>query len=246
MPSSAVGPRRGRQAAGEDRVDVGRHDRRSRRRARARIRAEQAGRQRPVAEDRAGLDGATVSRPIARSGARSSTRGSFAVRAARASRPSSRPGRDRAADVGAVGGDAVEGRRRPEVDDDRRRAVEARRREGVDEPVGPDVARAGRPGSAAARCPAERDEDRAARGARRSPRGRRSATARPRRSAMARRRPARRRRAGAGPSAAARARRRSRRGVGRGAPGRDERAVPERAEREVRVADVDGQEHGAR
>ena len=34
----------------------------------------------------------TVSRPIARSGARSSIRGSFAVRAASASRPSSRPG----------------------------------------------------------------------------------------------------------------------------------------------------------
>ena len=81
-----------------------------------------------------------VSRPIARSGARSSTRGSRAVRAASASRPEPEAGRDRAADEGAPRVDRVERRGRPAVDDDRGRAEELGRRVRVDQPVGPDLA----------------------------------------------------------------------------------------------------------
>ena len=51
-------------------------------------------------------------------------------------------GRDGAADVVALAGDGVEHRRRAEVDDDERRAVQLDGGDGVDDAVGADVARA--------------------------------------------------------------------------------------------------------
>ena len=81
----------------------------------------------------------TVSRPMARSGVRSSIRGSFAVRAASASRPELQARGDRPADVRPVRAHAVERRRRPEVHDHRRGAVQAGGGEGVDQPVRPDL-----------------------------------------------------------------------------------------------------------
>ena len=51
------------------------------------------------------------------------------------------PRREHAADVLAVRRDDVEVRRRAEVDDDARRAVALARRDRVDDPVGPDLAR---------------------------------------------------------------------------------------------------------
>ena len=82
-----------------------------------------------------------MSRPIARSGARSSIRGSLAVRAASASSPSSRPGAIAPPTYAPSPADAVEGGGGAEVDDDRRRPVQPGGGQGVDQPVGPDLAR---------------------------------------------------------------------------------------------------------
>ena len=160
---------------------------------------EQAGRERLVAEDRARLhraDRVPPDRPVRRSqldpGQLRGPRGERLEAELEARR-------DGAADVRAVGGHAIERRRGPEVDDDRRRAVQPRRGEGVDEAVGTDLARA---------VDADRERDRAGRrrraaagrAARRPPRPRRSGSGRP---TPARSRPRRRRRcrrAGAGPS----------------------------------------------
>ena len=94
-----------------------------------------------IADNRAGLEALTVSRPIARGGMTSATRGSFAVFAASASMPELEAGRDRAADVRAVCRDHVEVGGRAEVDDDGRRAVQPNGRKRVDEPVGTGLCR---------------------------------------------------------------------------------------------------------
>ena len=104
-----------------------------------------------MAPDRIAL---TVSRPIARSGARSSIRGSLAVRAASASSPSSSPGAIAPPTNAPSARDRVEGRGRPEVDDHRRRSVQPRGGERVDEPVGADLARPVDPDRRSGRCPA--------------------------------------------------------------------------------------------
>lgn len=77
----------------------------------------------------------TVLRPIARSGARRSMRGSVAVRATRASRPSSTPGAIAPADVGTVGGHAIERGRGPEVHDHGRRPVQPGRGEDIHQTI---------------------------------------------------------------------------------------------------------------
>ena len=133
-------PRRGGQAAGQDGPDVGRRDVVGVGELGADPR-EQAGGERLVAEDRAGLHGAhrvPPDRPV-----RGAQLDPWQLGGPCRERlePELEARRDRAADVGPVGGDAVERRRRPEVDDDGRRAVQPRRREGIDQPVGTDVAR---------------------------------------------------------------------------------------------------------
>ena len=210
-----------------------------------RIRAEQAGRRAPGSRGPCPTAWPlTVSRPIARSGARSSTRGSLAVRAASASSPSSRPGRDRAADVRAVGRDAVERRRGPEVDDDRRRPVQPGGGQRVDQPVGPDLARPVDP---------DRDAARSRRWPTRSGRSRRAAIAS---TAAGQRRhdrgerdrvevgQARCRRAGAGRRAASSTSSAVARGSVAARRVREQRAGPEQADRDVRVADVEREQHG--
>ena len=166
IPSSAAGPRRGRQAAGQDRLDLARRDA-GRVGELAPDAGEEPGGERLVAEDRAGLHRAhrvAADRPVR--GAQLDPR---QLRGPRGERLEAEleARRDRAADVGAVGGDAVERRRGPEVDDDRRRAVQPRGGEGVDEAVGADLVRAGRSGSRAARC-RRRDDERPVAAGRRS------------------------------------------------------------------------------
>ena len=115
---------------------------------------EQAGGERLVAEDRARLHGddrVAADRPIR--GAQLDPRQLGGPRRERLE-AELEPGRDGAADVGAVGGHAVERRRRPEVDDDRRRAVQPRGGQRVDQPVGADVARPVDPDRRSAPCPA--------------------------------------------------------------------------------------------
>ena len=102
---------------------------------------EEARHERLVAEDRAALDRrgrVAPDRPIGRP-----QLDPWQLRRPRGERlePELEPGRDGAADEGAVAGDAVERRRGPEVDDDRGRAVQARGGQGIDEPVRTDLAR---------------------------------------------------------------------------------------------------------
>ena len=135
------GPGRRRQPAGQDRLDVAPGRRRSRRRARARIGA--ADRRRAPGSRRSCRDcmALTVSVPIARSGARA--RSAAAGRSCRKRVEAQLEARgDRAPDVRAVGRDAVERRRGPEVDDDGRRPVQARGRQRIDQAVRTDLARA--------------------------------------------------------------------------------------------------------
>jgi hypothetical protein len=93
-----------------------------------------------------------VSRPIALAGRASSIRGSLAVRVGQRLEPEFEPGRQRAADVRSVGCDDVEVGRRAEVDDDRRRAVQALRGEGIDQPIGAHLSRPIDAHGDAARC----------------------------------------------------------------------------------------------
>ena len=153
------------------------------------------------------------------------------------------PGRDGAADVGPVGVHAVERGRRAEVHDDRGRAVQAGGGERVDQPVGPDLARAGRPGRRWARSRPWRRSAAGPGGRRPSRRGGQRGHDR----GAGDRRDVAEGRGVEAPASPARATSRSSlvaRGIGRHSPGRDERAGPHEARRDVRVADVDDEQHG--
>ena len=133
-PTTSAGPRRGGQAAGEDRADASGASR-GLRELGARPRNEPAT-QRLVPEHRAGLhraDGVAADHPVGRP--ELDPRQLCRARGERLE-PELEARGDRAADVRAVRADAVERRRGPEVDDDGRRPVEAGRRERVDDPVG--------------------------------------------------------------------------------------------------------------
>ena len=175
------------------------------------------------------------------SGSTSSMRGRRAVREASASRPISRPGRDRAADVGAVAGDAVERRGGPEIHDDRRRAVQPRDGQAVDEPVRADFGgplvpdrhrhdRRRRPTAAA--CRGARPLPRHA-GQGRHDRGQRRCRSR---------RQGRRRRGGAGRRSGLRARRACG-GARCGPPGGHDRLAVDEAQGDVGVADIEREQH---
>ena len=123
----AAGPRRGRQAAGQDRPDVAGATPAASASSRADP-GEQAGRQCLVAEDRARLHrahGVAADRPVGGPELDPRQLGGPCGQRLEAQLEARR---DRPADVRPVGRDAVERRRRPEVDDDCRRAVKPLRR----------------------------------------------------------------------------------------------------------------------
>ena len=172
-----------------------------------RIRVRRPRDERLIAEDRAGLHGAHRVAPDRPVRCPQLDPRQLGGPGRQRLEPELEPRRDGAADVGAVGGDAVERRGGPEVDDDRRRAVQPACRERVHQPVGADLA--GSLGPDGERHGAgERPASAAARGGRRSSRRAPSGRARPRRTRSRRRRRTTHRRGGAARRAAPRARRR--------------------------------------
>ena len=240
-PGERLRPRRRRQPAGQDGPDVGGGDTAHLGELAADPREEAAG-ERLVAEDRArlhGRDRVAPDRPVR--GTQLDPRQLGGPRRERLE-PELQARGDRPADIGAVDGHAVEGGRGPEVDDDRRRAVDPPSREGVDQTVGSDLLRPVDPHGQRHRAGGGQEERPFAAG----------------RDGLGRGGQARDDRGGdhrghVGERGVIEAQQRVEQGlelVGAGArvrcraAGHDERAGLEQAERHVGVADVDGQEHG--